>query len=214
MKQYGFIKRAEHLWKGLLNDKHQISPIPPEEYGERFIQFITSITMTKEEAEREKQSYDGRDGSFGAHRRLSRTSTDKMVNKMGPHVPKSTVEGPLEGASHEKTSGSVRSPSPEKVNGVSAGATLPVVEEDGEANSREDSMHSEKSHRANSSNAKQHLSESHPPLIPPNPPSAVPLSPAEDDRPSDQELPPIPHLARLSMTEAMVPHAARAPPQA
>lgn len=171
--------------------------------------------MTKEEAEREKQSHDGRDGSFGANRRLSRTSTDKMVNKTGPHVSKSTVEGPPEGAISEKTLGPVRSPSPDKTNGVSAGATLPVVEEDGEANSREDSMHSEKPHGAKPGNAIKILGESHHPLLtPPNPSSAVPVSPAKDDRPSDQELPPIPFLARLSMSEALAAQAARAPTQA
>ena len=145
--------------------------------------------MAKEEAEREKQSHDGRDGSVGAHRRLSRTSTDKMVNKTGPHVSKSTVEGSPEGAVPEKAVGPVRSASPDKTNGVSAGATLPVVEEDGEANSREDSLHSEKSHGANPGNAINLAGKSRPPSIPPNPTSAVPLSPPNDDRPLDQELP-------------------------
>lgn len=213
MAQYGFVKRAEHLWKGLVSDKHQISPIPPEEYGERFIQFITSITMTKEEAEREKQSYDGRDGSFGANRHLSRTSTDKMASKTGPHVLKSTVEGSSEGIISEKTSGPVRSPSPDKINAVSTGATLPVVEEDGEANSREESMHSEKQHGAKPGNATTHSIEDHHRSSPPNPQSAAPLSPPEDDRPGNQELPPIPHLARLSMTDSTAALASRAPPQ-
>ena len=162
--------------------------------------------MTKEEAEREKQGYDGRDGSFGTHRRLSRTSTDKMVNKTGPHVSKSAGEGPPEGAISEKTSGPVRSPSPDKPNGVSAGATLPVVEEE--------SMHSEKQHGAKPSNGTKYVSEADISLNPPKSSSAVLLSPSEDDRPVDQELPPIPHHARLSMTEPMVAPAAQAPPQA
>lgn len=173
--------------------------------------------MTKEEAEREKQSHDGRDGrdgSFGANRRLSRTSTDKMANKTGPHMSKSTVEGPSEGIISEKTPGPVRSPSPDKINGVAAGATLPVVEEDGEANSREESVHSEKQHGGKPGNATTYSSEGHPPLNRPNPPSAVPLSTPKDDRPVDQELPPIPHLARLSMTESTAALASRGPPQA
>ena len=207
------MKRAEHLWKGLVSDKHQISPIPPEEYGERFIQFITSITMTKEEAERQKQSYDGRDGSFGANGRLSRTSTDKMASKTGPHMLKSTVEGPSEGITSEKTSVPVRSPSPDKINGVSTGATLPVVEEDGEANSREESMHSEKQHGAKPGNAITHSSEGHHRSNPPNPLSAAPHSSPEDNRPVNQELPPIPNLARLSMNDSTAAPASRAPPQ-
>ena len=52
MKQYGFVKRLEHFWKGLSDNRSQISPIPPQAYGDRFINFVTGITMTKEEAER------------------------------------------------------------------------------------------------------------------------------------------------------------------
>lgn len=37
---YNATKRAEHLWKGLWHDRHAISPVPPREYGERFIQFL------------------------------------------------------------------------------------------------------------------------------------------------------------------------------
>lgn len=169
--------------------------------------------MTKEEAEREKPSHDGRDGSFGANRRLSRTSTDKMASKTGPHILKTTIEAPSEGTLSEKTSGPVRSPSPDKLNVVSTGAILPVVEEDGEANSREESVHSEKKHGAKPGNATTHPINGHQPIYPPNPPSAVPLSPPENDRPVNQELPPIPHLARLSMTDSTAAPAARAPPQ-
>lgn len=46
------MKRLEHFWKGLSNNSSQISPIPPQPYGERFLNFITGITMTKEEADR------------------------------------------------------------------------------------------------------------------------------------------------------------------
>jgi hypothetical protein len=46
------IKRIEHYWKGLSAPRTQISAIPPQAYGDRFVNFITGITMTKEEAER------------------------------------------------------------------------------------------------------------------------------------------------------------------
>ena len=52
-EQYGLVKKAEHFWKGLSNNSSQISPVPPIGYGERFVNFITAITMTKEEAERQ-----------------------------------------------------------------------------------------------------------------------------------------------------------------
>ena len=211
--QYGVVKRAEHLWKGILNDKSQISPVPPEEYGERFIKFITSITTTKEEAEREKQSHDGRDASVGAYRHPSRTSTDKATNKAGAPVSKSAVEGASEDSVPDRTLAAVRSPSPDKANGVS-GAILPVVEEDGEANSREESMNNEKPPGAKPGNTTGlPLGDHHPLLSPPNLPSTVSPTPPKDDRLLDTELPPIPHLARLSMTETLAAQAARAPPQ-
>lgn len=54
--QYGFVKRIEHFWKGLRDNRSQISPIPPQQYGDRFLNFVTGITMTKEEAERRRQT--------------------------------------------------------------------------------------------------------------------------------------------------------------
>jgi Phosphatidylinositol-4-phosphate 5-Kinase len=56
-KQYGLIKRIEHFWKGLRDNSSQISPVPPQTYGDRFINFVTGITMTKEEAAR-RQTHD------------------------------------------------------------------------------------------------------------------------------------------------------------
>ncbi|KAL5523040.1 MSS4 [Sanghuangporus sanghuang] len=40
---YNTLKRAEHIWKGLSADRHKISPVPPEEYGDRFFEFLTSV---------------------------------------------------------------------------------------------------------------------------------------------------------------------------
>ena len=51
--QYGIIKKIEHFWKGLSNERTQISALPPHEYGERFINFMAGITMSAEEAERD-----------------------------------------------------------------------------------------------------------------------------------------------------------------
>lgn len=33
-------KRSEHVWKAVWHNRHAISPVPPVEYGERFIQFL------------------------------------------------------------------------------------------------------------------------------------------------------------------------------
>ncbi len=56
------VKRIEHFWKGLSANRTQISPIPPQAYGERFINFITGTTMTREEAERRKTEESRRSG--------------------------------------------------------------------------------------------------------------------------------------------------------
>lgn len=56
--QYGIIKKIEHFWKGLSSDRSQISALPPHEYGERFINFISGVTMSKEEAVRVAQEQD------------------------------------------------------------------------------------------------------------------------------------------------------------
>lgn len=40
---YTCIKAGEHFWKGLSNDKHAISAVPPIEYGNRFLGFLFSV---------------------------------------------------------------------------------------------------------------------------------------------------------------------------
>ncbi|KAH8113824.1 hypothetical protein DFH11DRAFT_277998 [Phellopilus nigrolimitatus] len=40
---YSFLKRAEHVWKGLSADRHKISPVPPSEYGNRFFEFMKAV---------------------------------------------------------------------------------------------------------------------------------------------------------------------------
>lgn len=49
--QYNLLKKAEHFWKGMGGHESQISPIPPERYGDRFVKFISGITMSRERAE-------------------------------------------------------------------------------------------------------------------------------------------------------------------
>lgn len=193
------------MWKGLSNDKSQISPIPPEGYGDRFVKFITGLTMTKEEAERETQSSEHREGSTSINRQVTRTSTEKVINKAVHQVQKTTKHGATENSTNDKTLGTIRGPSIDKSNSV-AGAALPVVEEAGEAGSREDSMHNEKqgvptpNHGTLSTKAN---------MPPPTPSKDRPLFQDEqsldsekDPPPTNKELPSIPHLSRLSMTSA------------
>ncbi|KAH8659758.1 hypothetical protein BGZ61DRAFT_155249 [Ilyonectria robusta] len=52
LTHYGISKKIEHFWKGLRHDGTQISALPPQEYGERFLHFMEGITITPEEAAR------------------------------------------------------------------------------------------------------------------------------------------------------------------
>ncbi|KAK1753051.1 hypothetical protein QBC47DRAFT_51321 [Echria macrotheca] len=58
LTHYGVIKKLEHFWKGLSSDRTKISALPPQEYGERFLNFISGVTMSAEEAMREAQEKD------------------------------------------------------------------------------------------------------------------------------------------------------------
>lgn len=40
---YNTFKKLEHCWKGLQADRHKISPVPPEEYADRFFSFMKAI---------------------------------------------------------------------------------------------------------------------------------------------------------------------------
>ncbi|KAI0871787.1 hypothetical protein GGS24DRAFT_470023 [Hypoxylon argillaceum] len=54
LTHYGMIKKIENFWKGLSSDRTQISALPPQEYGDRFMKFMSGITMTPEEAARDQ----------------------------------------------------------------------------------------------------------------------------------------------------------------
>ncbi|KAI0202823.1 hypothetical protein F4808DRAFT_419989 [Astrocystis sublimbata] len=54
LTHYGMIKKIEHFWKGLSSDRTQISALPPVEYGDRFLEFMSGITMSPEEAARDR----------------------------------------------------------------------------------------------------------------------------------------------------------------
>ena len=65
---------------------------------------------------------------------LSRSSTDRVVEKAERQARKPDKDAVPESEKPERTLTAVRSPSAERTNGI-AGATLPVVEEAGEAGS-------------------------------------------------------------------------------
>jgi 1-phosphatidylinositol-4-phosphate 5-kinase len=104
--QYGVIKKLEHFWKGLSSDGTQISALPPHDYGERFMNFISGVTMSAEEAQREAQERDAanaaaaaaaeqpeRVGSWGSRRHSTSTHIPPIPNYRPPAPPTNLLSG-------------------------------------------------------------------------------------------------------------------------
>ena len=130
------------------HNKSQISPIPPDGYGDRFVKFISGLTKTKEEVDREAHASDQLDGSLTPSQRhpswsMTRTSTDKVIEKAEKQAHKLEKEGSNDEPLKDRTITAARSPSTDRAGGLT-GATLPVVQEDTEC-SREASLRDEKS---------------------------------------------------------------------
>lgn len=127
----------EHFFKGLANTESQISAIPPERYGDRFVKFISSVTKTKEAAEREKQdasTHAVNDPNLtGINSNASeQRSTDRVLEKAEVQAERSRQRGRSEDDIPHRDLKAVRSPSAERGE---LGTTLPVVEEAGESSS-------------------------------------------------------------------------------
>jgi hypothetical protein len=138
MLQYGMIKRIEHYWKGLSAPRTQISAIPPQNYGDRFVDFITGITMTQEEAERRGTGETNRVGErvhvqSGSAENLSspvdRPSVERTMRKAQIQTDKAT--------SSEKGRSQSEEEKPDRILKTTednrASMTLPVVSEVGES---------------------------------------------------------------------------------
>lgn len=136
-------------------DKKQISPIRPEPYGDRFIEFIEGVTKSPEEAQREKENaplpavpnnnsntFSNRNtASTESPRRQSgsqnmrSSASNTIVQRNENDAMKGESRGERESDRPDpRTIMAVRSPSAERTNGIQ-GQTLPVVEEMGEASS-------------------------------------------------------------------------------
>ncbi|KAL2063925.1 hypothetical protein VTL71DRAFT_4419 [Oculimacula yallundae] len=153
LTHYGTVKKMEHFIKGLSNDKKLISPISPEPYGNRFIEFIEGVTKSPEEAAREAQeaalrpvphtnsmsnrittSMESSRRSDGQHARRSSNANATMQRNENEAI-KAERHGDDE--SHRpdpRMITTARSPSAERSGGLQ-GHILPVVEEMGEASS-------------------------------------------------------------------------------
>ncbi|KAH8174998.1 phosphatidylinositol-4-phosphate 5-Kinase domain-containing protein [Sarocladium implicatum] len=163
LTHYGMIKKIEHFWKGLSSDRTQISALPPDQYGDRFYNFVEGITMSSEEAHREAERKDqeataaasrasGERVSSRASRRKSGNGIPPMPNHlppapppMGPRSPeaKETVEmaqkearkTEMEGVSEKQVPDrTLRTTASPAIDSKPGEPVLPIVEEQGENN--------------------------------------------------------------------------------
>lgn len=96
MIQYGVIKKIEHFWKGLSHDRGQISALPPDQYGDRFLNFMQGITVSQEEAAREAQekerqaaeaAIEGERQRVSSWNSIGRRSTSNSIPAAPTHQP-------------------------------------------------------------------------------------------------------------------------------
>lgn len=118
-------------------EESQISAIPPERYGDRFLKFLSSVTKTREAADREKaeeSAHDAHDPVLAGinDTRSERESTEKVLHKAHHHAEQSRRHGASEEDVPKREMRIVRSPSAERGE---LGTTLPVVEEAQETSS-------------------------------------------------------------------------------
>jgi 1-phosphatidylinositol-4-phosphate 5-kinase len=160
------VKRIENFLKGMSGHESQISPVPSEFYGERFLKFISGTTMSREEAERQMSLAADRQGNVpivkhnGSQGEPS-TSQDLIMERAEREAAKRSRDGNQEDEKPDRTLTTARSPSADR--GLPAGTTLPVLEEVGEGGSvggRSRSAHSSRGNlrdgqRAGSSNQAQ-----------------------------------------------------------
>lgn len=143
--QYNMVKKLEHFWKGMGGHESQISPIPPERYGDRFIRFISGITMSRERAEQARLSDapessigvsiphgiegtvdDPRLGGVNIHRDTRNPAgTDKVMERAEHEAERSKRQGANEDDVPDRSLSAVRSPGDPHADA----ATLPVIGE-------------------------------------------------------------------------------------
>ncbi|KAI1204210.1 SAICAR synthase-like protein [Annulohypoxylon truncatum] len=159
LTHYGVIKKIEHFWKGLSSDRTQISALPPEEYGDRFIKFMSGITKSQEEAMRDAHE---REEAAVAMAEMERAQQDDLEapgpNSVPPAPsylppappgmrspsspePNPTIETALKKANEKDGAKEEQVPERKITTAISPGsradsrAVLPVVEETAEAGS-------------------------------------------------------------------------------
>lgn len=149
--QYNYVKKAEHFWKGMGGHESQISPIPPIRYGDRFVKFISGITMSREAAEKDRVSAvsdanavtipgGGRETLFNdpnlggvnvVHEKPSNPAGTEAVMEQASHIALKTMQnGASEDDVPDRQITTVRSPGGTEID---VNHLLPVIGEAGES---------------------------------------------------------------------------------
>ena len=111
--------------KSFSHPEHQISAVPPERYGERFVDFISGVTKTKEAAQRERAEKAAAEAKAkGAIDGPPPTSI--VMETAESWANRSRQDGTSEADIPSRELRAVRSPSAERGE---LGTTLPVLEE-------------------------------------------------------------------------------------
>jgi len=79
LTRYNTLKKLEHLWKGMGGDEPHISAIPPLRYGERFIKFISNLTVSSNSIDEKAGSFIS-DGLPGSAHGVSTTPSMHEIN--------------------------------------------------------------------------------------------------------------------------------------
>ncbi|KAH7138195.1 hypothetical protein B0J11DRAFT_9008 [Dendryphion nanum] len=192
LTHYSLIKRMEHFFKGLANTESQISAIPPERYGDRFIKFISGNTKSREAAEREKAEAaitenDPRLSGINTTQH-DRASTERVLEKAEIQAERSRQRGASEDDVPERSMHPIRSPSAERGE---MGTTLPVVEEAVESSSTggrsgrstETNLQAHAPPLREEDRGLSHHSRDHTPQRPPPTPPKDSVTSSDDQRP-------------------------------
>lgn len=157
------IKKIEHFWKGLSHDRTQISALPPDQYGDRFYNFVQGVTMSAEESrrealQREQEAIEGMASSDKSTKRNSAHKYSHGVPPMPDHLPpappggssaevRETMEKASKEARRTESSGASEAEVPDRVLTTAASPDkresfqhepiLPVVEEAAEISRHE-----------------------------------------------------------------------------
>jgi 1-phosphatidylinositol-4-phosphate 5-kinase len=177
-------------------------------YGDRFIKFITGVTKTREEAEKETAEQvtaqsaatlptDAAQNKSDTHQTQRFNTDNPVIQKAETEAIKTEKRGSNEDSVPNRTLTTVRSPSAERMNDR-AGMTLPIVDEVGESSSTGGRSAQDAEERGDENETDR---EQHPPTPPKdNGPvqeksSQKPVSARDSSFDSNKALPPIPTVA-------------------